>query len=56
MTEFEYVVLFFAVTQFVETLNYKPEAHGFDSPMMTLKFFIDIVLPATPWAWGRLSL
>jgi hypothetical protein len=24
--------------------------------MVSLKFFIDIILPATPWAWGWLSL
>jgi len=24
--------------------------------MMSLEFFIDIILPATPCAWGRLSL
>jgi hypothetical protein len=35
------------VAQLVEALCYKPEGRGFDSPMMSLKFFTDIILPAT---------
>jgi hypothetical protein len=38
--------------QFVRyaTCAYKLEAYGFDSPMVSLEFFIDIILPATLWA------
>jgi len=25
-------------------------------PLVSLDFFIYIILPATPWSWGRLSL
>jgi hypothetical protein len=36
------------VAQLDEALRYKPEGRGFD--------FIDIILPAALWHWGRLSL
>jgi hypothetical protein len=35
----------------VEALCYKPEGSWFDS----LEFFIDLILPATVWAWGPAS-
>ena len=45
-----------AVAQLVEALRYKPEGSGFDSPMVSLEFFIDIILPAALWPWIWLSL
>jgi hypothetical protein len=44
------------VEQLVEVLRYKPEGRGFDSPMVSLKFFIDIILPATLWPLGGGSI
>ena len=44
------------VAQLVEALRYKPEGRRFDSPMVSLEFFIDIILPAALWPWCRLSL
>jgi hypothetical protein len=32
------------VAQLVEALRYKPERRGFDSSMVSLEFFIDIIL------------
>jgi hypothetical protein len=40
----------YAVTQLVEALRYKPEGRGIDS-LMSLEFFIDIILPAALWHW-----
>ena len=40
------------VAQLVEALRYKPEGRGFDSSMVLLEFFIEIILPAALWPWG----
>ena len=32
------------MAQFVEAMHYKPEGRGFDSPMVSLEFFVDIIL------------
>jgi len=51
-----YFVVGHAVALSVEALRYKPEGRGFDFRRCLLEFFIDIILPATLWPWGRLSL
>jgi len=38
-----------AVAQFVQAVRYKPESSGVRFPMVSLEFFIDIILPAAQW-------
>jgi hypothetical protein len=44
-------VLNHAVAQLVESLCNKP-GRGFDSPLVSLEFFIHIILPSALWPWG----
>ena len=44
------------VVQLVEALRYKPEGRGSDSPISSLEFFTDIILPAALWPQDQLSL
>ena len=39
----------------VEALRYKSEGRGFDSPMVSLEFFIDIILLAALWHFDSAS-
>ena len=41
-----------AVAQLVEALRYKSVGRGFESLVMVLEFFIDIILPAALRPWG----
>ena len=54
---FEYTFLMgHAVAQLVEALRYKSERSRVQFPVVSMEFFIDIILPAALWPWGWLSL
>ena len=40
------------MAQWVKALRYKPGGRGFDSRLVSLEFFIDIILPASLWPLG----
>jgi hypothetical protein len=41
-----------AVVQLAEALRYNPEGREFDSLMVSLEFFIYIILLTALWPWG----
>ena len=42
----------YVVAQLVEALHYKLEGRGVQFLMVSMEFFIDIILPAAIWPWG----
>jgi len=38
------------VAKLVQELRYKPEGRGLDFPILSLEFFIEIILPAALWS------
>ena len=36
----------YEVVHLFEALRYKPKGRGFDSPWVSMEFFIDMILPA----------
>ena len=38
------------MAKLVQGLRYKPEGRGLESPILSLEFFIDVILPAALWS------
>jgi len=44
-----------AVGQYFEALCYKARRSWIRFPVVPIEFFIDMILPAALWPWGRLA-